>query len=148
MRTLVVACFTPFAESPHRVLGLRLTAELRAQGLRTDLTLLPFDPEPTRRHEQQLAIRLLDVTSYCERLIGIGLPSTLMRHPDKRIWILDDGPVEDGTACAALLREATKIYTEPGPAESVARRVGVPSGLLRVPGEADGWADVVAALAT
>jgi hypothetical protein len=130
------------------MLGLRLADELRTQGLRSDLTLLPFDPDPVHRGEQQLAFRLLDVIADSERLICIGLLAAVIRHPDKRIWIVDDALVDDETGWEPHLREATKIYVATGPGESLAKRAGMVPGLLPVPEEADSWADVVAALAT
>lgn len=150
MRILVASCFIPFEHSPQRAVADRLAAEVRATGAQAEVVGIPLDTDPSRQAEHALAIRLFDLVASSERLVCVGAPAALLRHPDKRAWLIDDDALGAGStaAQAMALREAVAVGAAPGPPEHFARRAGIYAFALSVPGPNESWQHAVAALTT
>src|SRR5262245_38581802 len=83
----------PFARGGAEIFTDRLVDELRARGHEADLVSVPFKWYPgTRVLTQAFLWRMLDLDEADGRRIDIVVatkfPSYLVRHPDKRVWLV------------------------------------------------------------
>jgi glycosyltransferase involved in cell wall biosynthesis len=83
----------PFARGGAEIFTDRLVDELRARGHDADLVSVPFKWYPgTRVLTQAFLWRLLDLDeadgAKIDIVIATKFPSYLVRHPDKRVWLV------------------------------------------------------------
>ncbi len=83
MRIVVAGSLDPFRDDVQLSDVDQLYHCLNDQGHEVERVELPFVLEPGTMLEQLLAIRLLDLTQSGDRLIAIGPPAFLLRHPNK-----------------------------------------------------------------
>jgi glycosyltransferase involved in cell wall biosynthesis len=83
----------PFARGGAEIFTDRLVDELRARGHDADLVSMPFKWYPGSRVLTQAFLwRLLDLSEAdgkpIDLVIGTKFPSYLVRHPEKRVWLV------------------------------------------------------------
>lgn len=93
MRIAVARPQVPFARGGAEIFTDRLVDELRARGHETDLVSIPFKWYPgTRVLTQAFMWRLLDLEEAdgkpIDLVVATKFPSYLVRHPDKRVWLV------------------------------------------------------------
>ena len=93
MRIAVLRPQVPFARGGAEIFTDRLVDELRIRGYEADLVSVPFKWYPgTRVLTQAFLWRMLDLDESDGRTIDIVVatkfPSYLVRHPDKRVWLV------------------------------------------------------------
>ena len=93
MNIAVLRPQVPFARGGAEIFTDRLVDELRARGHEADLVSVPFKWYPGARVLTQAFLwRLLDLEEADGRRIDVVVatkfPSYLVRHPDKRVWLL------------------------------------------------------------
>jgi glycosyltransferase involved in cell wall biosynthesis len=93
VRVAVVRPQVPFAWGGAEILTDRLVAELRARGHEADLVTIPFKWYPgTRLLTQAFLWRLVDLDeadgSPIDLVVATKFPSYLVRHANKRVWLL------------------------------------------------------------
>jgi len=93
MRILVCRPHVPFAWGGTEVMTDRLVDELRARGHEAELVTIPFKWYPgTRVLTQAFLWRMLDLDEVdgakVDLVIGTKFPSYLVRHPEKRVWLV------------------------------------------------------------
>jgi glycosyltransferase involved in cell wall biosynthesis len=93
MRVAVLRPQVPFARGGAEIFSDRLVEELRARGHEADLVTVPFKWYPgTRVLTQAFLWRLLDLEEADGRridtVVATKFPSYLVRHPDKRVWLV------------------------------------------------------------
>jgi hypothetical protein len=92
MRVLVASTYAPFAAGGARTIRSDLAAALRRSGHEVDTIEVPMTGHWDAALEQTLAFRLLNVAHDSDLLIAIRPPSHVLRHPRKRVWLIDDDP--------------------------------------------------------
>jgi glycosyltransferase involved in cell wall biosynthesis len=93
VRIAVVRPQVPFARGGAEIMADRLVEELRDRGHEADLVTLPFKWYPgVRVLTQAFLWRLVDLDEADGRPVDLVLatkfPSYLVRHPNKRVWLL------------------------------------------------------------
>jgi len=93
MNIAVLRPQVPFSRGGAEIFTDRLVDELRARGHEADLVSVPFKWYPgTRVLTQAFLWRLLDLEEADGKRIDVVVatkfPSYLVRHPDKRVWLL------------------------------------------------------------
>jgi glycosyltransferase involved in cell wall biosynthesis len=93
MRIAVCAPQVPFVRGGAEILADTLVEELRARDHEAELVTIPFKWYPgTRVLDQAFLWRLLDLTESDGRAIDLVIatkfPSYVVRHPNKRVWVL------------------------------------------------------------
>lgn len=93
MRVAVLRPQVPFARGGVEIFTDRLVEELRARGHEADLVTVPFKWYPGARVLTQAFLwRLLDLEEADGRridtVVATKFPSYLVRHPDKRVWLV------------------------------------------------------------
>jgi glycosyltransferase involved in cell wall biosynthesis len=93
MRIAVLRPQVPFARGGAEIFTDRLVDELRARGHETDLVSVPFKWYPGARVLTQAFLwRLLDLEESdgkrIDTVVATKFPSYLVRHPDKRVWLV------------------------------------------------------------
>jgi glycosyltransferase involved in cell wall biosynthesis len=93
VRIAVVRPQVPFAWGGAEILTDTLVAELRARGHEADLVTVPFKWYPGARVLTQAFLwRLLDLDeadgSPIDVVVATKFPSYLLRHPNKRVWLV------------------------------------------------------------
>jgi glycosyltransferase involved in cell wall biosynthesis len=93
MRIAVLRPQVVFARGGTEIMTERLVEELRARGHDADLVTVPFKWYPgTRVLTQAFLWRLLDLEEADGRpidtVIATKFPSYLVKHPDKRVWLV------------------------------------------------------------
>ena len=93
MRILVCRPQVPFARGGVEIFTDRLVAELRARDHDADLVTMPFKWYPGARVLTQAFLwRLADLSEAdgqgVDMVIGTKFPSYLVRHPEKRVWLV------------------------------------------------------------
>lgn len=93
MNVAVLRPQVPFARGGAEIFSDRLVDELRARGHEADLVSVPFKWYPGARVLTQAFLwRLLDLEEADGKRIDVVVatkfPSYLVRHPDKRVWLL------------------------------------------------------------
>jgi glycosyltransferase involved in cell wall biosynthesis len=83
----------PFARGGAEIFTDRLVEELRARGHEADLVSVPFKWYPRAQVLTQAFLwRLLDLTEAdgkpIDLVVGTKFPSYLVRHPEKRVWLI------------------------------------------------------------
>jgi glycosyltransferase involved in cell wall biosynthesis len=154
MRVAVCRPQVPFARGGAEIFTDRLVEELRARGHEADLVSVPFKWYPgTRVLTQAFLWRMLDLDEAdgqrIDVVVATKFPSYLVRHSDKRVWLVHQFRQAyelDGTALAQFddspeerairrkvqaldrvgLGEASRLFAISG---NVARRVESSTGL-------------------
>ena len=154
MRIAVCRPQVPFARGGVEIFTDQLVDELRARGHEADLLSVPFKWYPgVRVLTQAFLWRMLDLDESDGRpidlVVGTKFPSYLVRHRDKRVWLVHQfrqayelngtelGQFGDSTEERALRRkvqaldrvalgEATRLYTT---SRNVADRLAASTGL-------------------
>ena len=89
MRILIASTFVPYTDEAGPTLAGHLRRELAARGYQADTAALPFNAGRAAA-DQLLALRLLDLSESCgdtiDRLITLGAPAHVLRHPNKVAW--------------------------------------------------------------
>jgi hypothetical protein len=139
VRILVASTYALFArDAAADRIASELANAIRRRGHDVEAIEIPFAPD--EQLEQQVAIRLLDVRREAARLICLGPPAHLIRHPDKRVWLIHDRlPL---SAADAALTEATRVLAAD---PALAQRLNAP--LLPRPAEEGEWDATAEALA-
>jgi glycosyltransferase involved in cell wall biosynthesis len=93
MRILVCRPQVPFARGGVEIFTDTLVDELRVRGHEADLVTMPFKWYPGARVLTQAFLwRLADLTESDGRsvdlVVGTKFPSYLVRHPEKRVWLV------------------------------------------------------------
>ena len=93
MRILVCRPQVPFSRGGVEIFTDALVGELRDRGHEADLVTLPFKWYPGARVLTQAFLwRLADLTESDGRpvdlVVGTKFPSYLVRHPEKRVWLV------------------------------------------------------------
>ncbi len=93
MRIAVLRPQVPFAWGGTEIFTDRLVAELRVRGHEADLVTVPFKWYPgTQVLTQAFLWRLLDLEEAdgerIELVVATKFPSYLVRHPNKRVWLV------------------------------------------------------------
>ena len=83
----------PFAHGGAEIFADRLVSELRARGHEADLVSVPFKWYPgTQVLTQAFLWRMLDLSEAdgkpIDLVVGTKFPSYLVRHPEKRVWLV------------------------------------------------------------
>ena len=86
MRILVVSASVPFEQRDEELVAEHLSRELEKTGNTSDLIRLPFDGYHRDLPGQMLAFNLLDLVSWADCVITIGVPGWAVEHPNKRVW--------------------------------------------------------------
>jgi hypothetical protein len=125
MKVLVASTYVPFAAGGARTIARDLVDALRLSGHEVDTIELPTAARWDTLLEQTLAFRLLDVGQDADLLIAVGPPSHALRHPHKRLWMIDERgadsdvwavPQQDfpstptGAATRDAVRRANELY--------------------------------------
>ena len=154
MRVAVCRPQVPFARGGAEIFTDRLVDELRARGHEADLVSVPFKWYPgTRVLTQAFLWRMLDLDEAdgqrIDLVVATKFPSYLVRHRDKRVWLVhqfrqayeldgtalgqfDDSPEERAirrkiqALDRVALGEASRLFAISG---NVARRVESSTGL-------------------
>jgi glycosyltransferase involved in cell wall biosynthesis len=88
MKVVIATTIVPFIEGGAIFIVDWLDEMLRRAGHRVEVLKIPFHPCYPEMFDQMLALRLLDVAAYGDRLIAIRTPSYLLRHTNKVIWFI------------------------------------------------------------
>jgi glycosyltransferase involved in cell wall biosynthesis len=88
MKVLIASTIVPFIEGGGTFIVDWLDAVLRERGHQVEVLKIPFWSQYHAMPSQMLALRLLDITSYGDRLIAIRTPAYLLRHPAKVLWFI------------------------------------------------------------
>lgn len=88
MKILIVSTVVPFIEGGGTFIVDWLDYNFKKLGYKSDVIKLPFNPHPNEMLKQMLALRLMDVSEYADRLIAIRTPSYLIKHPHKILWFI------------------------------------------------------------
>ena len=93
MRIAVVRPQVPFAHGGAEIFGDALVEALRVRGHEVDSVTVPFKWYPGARVLSQAFLwRLLDLTEAdgkrIEMVVATKFPSYLVRHPEKRVWLV------------------------------------------------------------
>jgi glycosyltransferase involved in cell wall biosynthesis len=177
MRIAVVRPQVPFAHGGAEIMADRLVEELRERGHEADLVTVPFKWYPGARVLTQAFLwRLLDLDEADGRsvdlVVATKFPSYLVRHRDKRVWLLHQfrqayeldgtelGQFGDSPEDRALRRkvqaldrvalgEATRLFaTSRNVADRLQRSTGLEAEVLphppqELPYRCDGYGDFV-----
>ena len=91
MKILIVYTMTPFHPAETDELAARLEKALIMAGHESEALRIPFQREPADRiPSQMLMVRAFELWNV-DRVIAMGFPAFLIRHPKKTLWLLDYG---------------------------------------------------------
>ena len=85
---LIVSTMVPFTRGGDRYMVSSLRDRLREWGYQVDSLLLPFSEDWRDIPKQLIALKMLRVESYGDRLITIRTPSYILNHPNKVCWFI------------------------------------------------------------
>src|SRR6266446_2017382 len=88
MKVLLASTIVPFIEGGGTFIVDWLADKLQEYGHQVDVFKIPFHPHPGLLLEQMLALRLLGVRGYGDRLIAIRMPIYHLEHPNKVLWFI------------------------------------------------------------
>ena len=88
MNVLLATTENPFVDGGATMIVTWLEQVLRERGHKVDTLRFPFSDEPGDILEQMMALRLLDVSEFGDRLITVRSPSYLLKHPRKISWFI------------------------------------------------------------
>jgi hypothetical protein len=138
MKVVIAATFIPFVESGAADIVNGLDQSLRQRGHDVETFYFPFSERPDEALQQLTALRLIDLSQFGDRLVSIGTPSHLLKHPNKVVWLLhderdagdgSDTPEDEARRQAILsadgvgLREASRVFCRSVVAKDRLRRL-------------------------
>jgi glycosyltransferase involved in cell wall biosynthesis len=89
VKLIIASTFAPFVRGGDRMIVRDLTVELRRRGHLVESVLFPHaDSTPELLVEQLAALRLMDLSAACDRLITVRPPSYVIRHHAKYAWFI------------------------------------------------------------
>ena len=88
MKIVLATTIVPFIEGGGTSLVQWLAMKLEEHGHQVDVFKIPIHTQPQHLLEQMLALRLLGMSGYGDRLITIRTPSYLLEHPNKVLWFI------------------------------------------------------------
>lgn len=88
MRIVLVSSFVPHVYGGARFIVEWLEEKLLEHGHQTERFYLPFVEHPDDLLQQMAAYRLMDLSSWCDRLIALRPPAYAIPHPDKVLWFI------------------------------------------------------------
>ncbi|HEV3079852.1 MAG TPA: glycosyltransferase family 4 protein [Gemmataceae bacterium] len=88
MKIVLATTIVPFIEGGGTSLVQWLAMKLEEYGHQVDVFKIPIHTQPQHLLEQMLALRLLGMRGYGDRLITIRTPSYLLEHPNKVLWFI------------------------------------------------------------
>ena len=88
MKVLLASTIVPFIEGGGTFIVDWLADKLQEYGHQVDVFKIPFHPHPRLLLKQMLALRLLGVRGYGDRLIAIRMPIYHLEHPNKVLWFI------------------------------------------------------------
>jgi hypothetical protein len=139
LRIVIASTFVAPGHGAGTHVASPLAAALEERGWEPEIVSLPVASEEAMTTQQALALRLLDLSS-ADRLVCIGAPSSLLRHPDKRVWLLSTtapGPL--ALRYLTALGEARSVHAAAGARGSLLRAAGVAARSLELPVDGAGW---------
>jgi hypothetical protein len=96
VKVLVASTYVPFAADAARTIQSGLAVALRRSGHEVETIEIATTARWDALLEQTLAFRLLNVADDSDLLIAIRPPSHVLRHPRKRVWLIDEQPDVEG----------------------------------------------------
>jgi glycosyltransferase involved in cell wall biosynthesis/SAM-dependent methyltransferase len=87
-RVLIVTTMVPFTRGGDRHMADSLRTKFREYGHDVDLIMLPFSDDWAQIPKQLIALKLLHLENYGDRLIAIRTPSYIINHPNKACWFI------------------------------------------------------------
>lgn len=88
MRVIIAAPIVPNVTGGARQIVRWTAAEIRARGHEVEELWLPFPTDFPNIMPALIGMRATPVASSCDRLITIGWPSHILRHPNKVTWFI------------------------------------------------------------
>ncbi len=88
MRIILASTFVPFINGGARFIVEWLEEKLTAHGHEVERFYFPFIETPDDLLNQTAALRLIDLTQSCDRLIAFRPPAHVLRHPRKFLWFI------------------------------------------------------------
>ena len=125
MKIVIATTFKPFVESGSTHIVNRLDQILKQRGHEVETFHFPFSDHPDDTLEQLTALRLIDLSQFGDRLVTLGTPSHLLKHPNKVVWFMHPdreagawtGTPEDEARRQAIisadnlgLRESSRVF--------------------------------------
>ncbi len=90
-----------------------LVEQLKQAGYQVDTALLPFVHDSRNLVEQILAFRLLNLSDYADRMIGLDFPAGFVKHPRKFLIVSSESEqrlsVEIGHSVSSLHPVAARV---------------------------------------
>jgi glycosyltransferase involved in cell wall biosynthesis len=145
MRIGLVSSASPLVGGGYRTIVEGLAPVLREAGHEVEVIWVPTADEPDSIFAEMAVMRLMDLESYCDRVITFRPPAHVVRHPNKIVWFIHHlrvyydlwettyCPVPHTTSWRAFrerlieadtraLAEADRIYTNSGVVSDRLRR--------------------------
>lgn len=88
MKVIIASTVVPFVEGGATFIVDWLAEMLQRHGHTVEVFKIPFHSWFPEMLDQMLALRLMDISEYGDRLIAIRTPSYLLRHPNKVLWFI------------------------------------------------------------
>jgi hypothetical protein len=146
MKVVVVGTYAYQGDPDGASIVAALHVEFERSGHRVEPYLFPFDPTHRDAIVQLAALALIDIPD-ADRLIAVGAPSSVVPHPNKAVWLVDqvpappgDGPLSVGSAVLSALREAAVIYAGTSAVLNWLRSAGLEGQTLNLPAPGTAWA--------
>jgi len=87
-KVLIVTTIVPFTRGGDRHMVDSLKLKFREYGHEADLLLLPFSDDFTQIPKQLVALKLLHLEDYADRMVAVRTPSYIIDHPNKACWFI------------------------------------------------------------
>ncbi|MGA2618642.1 MAG: glycosyltransferase family 4 protein [Thermoguttaceae bacterium] len=87
-KVLIVTTMVPFTRGGDRHMVDSLQVKFREYGHEVDLFLWPFSDDWAQIPKQLVALKLLHMEDYADRLIAVRTPSYIVNHPNKACWFI------------------------------------------------------------
>ena len=88
MKIILASSIVPFVNGGGRFIVEWLEEKLREHGHEVERFYLPFVDDPREVIEQIAAVRLMDLSEACDRLITFRPPMHVLPHPNKVLWFI------------------------------------------------------------
>lgn len=145
MKVVVVTTMVPFQRGDVDTVADTLVAELRAAGHQAELLRVPFTLDRSEAIAGQLLLAGSLQLPEADRIITLTVPASLVPHPAKTVWLIEDLATEItddamrlllDTAAEKSLSDARCLFTASATvAERLERSDALDAELLQVPRE-------------
>jgi glycosyltransferase involved in cell wall biosynthesis len=88
MKVVLATSFCPFVSGGASLIVDWLETAFQERGHQVEMLRFPFADDPSTILEEMFALRLLDLSSYGDRLVTVRTPAHLLRHPNKTAWFI------------------------------------------------------------